>query len=71
MYLSEAFEPSCQAAAESWAVIATNRERLSLKLVSAFSGPFRLLGIKHTLSKSKNHCLPRSIGIRFILLCIA
>lgn len=70
MYLSQAFEPSCQAATESWLVIATNQERLSLKVVSVCSGPFQLLGIKHTLCKSKNHCLPRSIGIRFILLCM-
>ena len=69
--LSQAFEPSCQATAHSWVVKATNRERLSLKLISVFSGPFPLLGIKHTLCKSKNRCLPRSIGIRFILLCIA
>ena len=69
--LSQAFEPSCQATAHSWVVKATNRERLSLKLISVFSGPFPLLLIKHTLCKSKNRCLPRSIGIRFILLCIA
>ena len=71
MCLSQAFEPSCQAAANSWVVKATNQEQLSLKLISAFSGPFPLLGIKHTLCKSKNRCLPRSVGIRFILLCIA
>ena len=43
MCLLQAFEPSCQAVAHSWVVKATNRERLSLKLVTVLVVHFRYL----------------------------